>query len=150
MNNTGGLHSIHLLHRKYFLGVTYMPQSNTYQVQLDANAIFTKLPFTLDTAEFQQKRKKGSEGAYYQIEVNCLVPKNSAEIDKIYRDYDDEDFLLVVQDTNEYYRLIGSQEETFFLSDDQETGTDFSDRNGTKMKFSRKFREPSKFIQSPF
>lgn len=150
MNNTGGLHSIYLLHRKYYLDTTYLPASNTYQLQLDAAAEFNKLPFTVDTAQFQQKRKKGSEGKYFQTEVNCLVPEHSAELDRIYQKYEDEEVLLIIEDTNNKFRLIGNQEETFFISEDSDTGSDFIDRNANKLSFSRKCRERSKFIESPF
>lgn len=150
MNNTGSLYSIYLLDCKYLLGIVFLPLEKRYQIQLDPNAVIDKVPFTLDTANFKQTRKKNTSGVYFQVELTCLVPKISPEFDAIFDKYDNENFVAIIKDSNDYFRLIGNQDEPLFFSEEKDTGTDFADPNTNKIDLSRQFRKSTLVIKDPF
>lgn len=100
--------------------------------------------FSQDTGIRKCTRKADKTGEYYDLSVECVVPRSDS--DTLLADILPVDFAVVSVDANGVVRLDGNREEPLRYECESNTGEKFEDLNCVRLKFSRKLRFPSPVI----
>jgi hypothetical protein len=143
-NYLGSFSQLWILPLQHYKGIGYNAVTGYFTKGLKNYLI--PLPFSMDTAEWKVKRKKG----IYTVAVQCFFKgADEATITQLAQ-LENTPFLIVIQDHNNNYVLMGDNANFFLFDHNFESGKDFSDVAGTEIKLERDMMIPPIFITTPF
>jgi hypothetical protein len=123
---------------------------NIYTVLFNTTDNIYAIYFTAETAKFREPKTEKSAGILYEPSFSAIIPKDTPtlqnEIDFIER----HKWLIIYQDQNDYFKLIGTIREPLAFSADVDIPEDIKGLNKTMFVFSGKIPKRSLFINNPF
>lgn len=84
-------------------------------------------------------------GIYYNVSLTGDIAKDSAAIAQSLEFIKDRKLLILIQDKNGQYRLVGTKEYYLFQQNAYESGASGSENNRTSLSFSGKLLAPPPF-----
>lgn len=96
---------------------------------------WTKIECTLESINFTEPQTNGDNGQQYAPTVTAFVANDSDAVAALFAEMENQEFILLINDSNEKVKLVGSVEEPMIFSSSLDTGTKWSDRNGHTINF---------------
>lgn len=90
---------------------------------------------TVNTLNFVETEKSSEQGKYYEQTISGFVPADRAELIALMEEMDDQNFVLLIKDSNQQNRLVGGFGSAMLFSAVFDSGTTKSDSKGFQFKF---------------
>lgn len=101
-----------------------------------------------DMIKFSQEKKESADGTYYETRLEVFTPTDRIELQRLVNTFETTHYIVVYQDNNGYYKVIGTPDEPLNIEADLDSGQIESGLNGYKITFQRKLRSRSPFIEA--
>jgi hypothetical protein len=101
-----------------------------------------------DTLKFKQEKKVTADGTYFDTKLEADVPKDRIELQKLMELIDVNNYIVLIQDNNGQYKVIGTPDEPMNFEAELDAGQIESALNCYKITFTRKLRFRSPFIDT--
>ncbi len=149
MNNMGGLRKLWYIDADDFVSLVE-GQNSIYTLTLENGAAITAIDFTPGTGKISENEETTDHGTVFNFEASCRVPKCGADNKDLLGGNKDKKLLILGEDENENFWLIGSPGSYFNINTSSSTGESQQDTNGRQLRISASLPEGSVFITSPF
>lgn len=94
---------------------------------------------------YRERKRENRDGSSYRQQLSGIIARHSPVISTILSQFDNRRFVLLVQDMNGYYRLVGSKECPLQFSYQADPGSAPGDRNQVSFEFEGEQLGPAPF-----
>lgn len=147
LDNQGGLSRLYFtpVTNVALLGDIYNGYANGFSLHLTPLDYIWVLP---DSIKFSQDKKSGSNGDYFPTSIRAMIPKDRPELLLKMEEMDGKEYVCVILDNNDYYKIVGTINEPLrFKADVNIDGIESLNAYGIEFARSLRFRSP--FIENP-
>lgn len=148
MNNMGGLLKLYYIDAEDFI-LLETGQDSLYELTLAAGAVIHEIEFTQDTGRLAETEEDTDNGIQYNVEISCRIPKFNLSSGNLMGDLRQKKILIVAEDSNENFILVGSPGSYFTAGVTGGTGEAQVEANSRTLRLSASLAEGVKFIESP-
>lgn len=117
----------------------------TRELPLVPGAVWYQAIVGKHTLQYKGDSKMRRAGREYDHTLSGVIPRISPEMLAVIRQFDQQKFVIIYQDRNNYLRLIGSKNYGLSFSYQEDSGRVPGDRNQVSFSFSAKSRYPGYF-----
>lgn len=125
-------------------------QDSLYDLTLEAGATINEIEFTQDTGKLAETEEDTDNGIQYNVEISCRIPGFVASNSNLMGDLRHKKIMLLGEDANLNYILVGSPGAYFSTNVSATTGESQPEANSKTLRLSASLAEGVKFIESPF
>ena len=100
-----------------------------------------------ESIEYIETQKQADAGSYYEAELTGRLAKDSPELFLALKDLRNKPWVVVFQDQNGQYKVIGSFREHLWFSTDLRTGSQYAGLNHVRFAFSGSLTLPGRFLR---
>lgn len=142
---SGGIARMWIVPFQYFKGVSFDPSSGLFKAP-GLRDVLIEVPFSIDTGSYRVTSNNNA----YDTEISAFIPGISANNIQASIDLETGPFIVVLQDYNGNFILLGSHQDFFLYETDFEAKEDISVRAGFNFSISKLMMFPPFFIMSVF
>lgn len=100
-----------------------------------------------ESLEYTETEKQADAGSYFEAELTGRMAKDSPELWLSLRDLRGKPWVVVYQDQNSQYKVIGSPREPLWFTTELKTGAQFAALNHVRFAFTGALTLPGRFLQ---
>jgi hypothetical protein len=146
--NMGGIATLWAVPSSAILSITKSGNLNT--VLFSSTDNIYEIYFTAETAQFREPKKQSPAGIIFEPSFSAIIPKDNPEIQADIDYLERHSWLLIYQDQNDYFKLVGDVNTPLSFSGDVEIPAEIKGLNKTMFVFEGKVPYRSLFINNPF
>lgn len=150
-DNIGGVHKFWFIPARQ---VDSIPEPNGQVIDQDivlkSGAAFYEGYSTLETLRFEEDHEKSEHGNFYEQVLGGFYPKESPGVTQQFEEMAADRFIVIFQDNNNYYKLLGSLENPLRFEADMDTTDTPGGRNGYTFEFRREADKRAPFYEGLF
>jgi hypothetical protein len=147
LDNMGGIQKIYLIPVSIIESFADIYNQQIHDFTITEGYAYSFLYVIKETIKFSQEKKSGADGDYYETKLEAFSPADRTELQSLIENIEANQYLVIYQDNNNYFKVIGSPDEPVNISADLDAGQIESGMNGYKITFERKLRFRSPFIE---
>lgn len=145
----GGLLKLYYIDADDFVSLE-TGQESLYDLTLAAGASITQIDFTQDTGRLTETEEDTDNGIQYNVEISCRIPGFDVSGSNLMGDLRQKKIMILVEDSNENFILVGSPGAYFGVNVSGTTGEAQPEAHSRTLRLSVSLAEGVKFIESPF
>jgi len=145
----GGLLKLYYIDADDFVSLE-TGQDSLYELSLAAGAVISEIKFTQDTGRLSETEEDTDNGIQYNIDITCRIPGFDVSSSNLMGDLRQKKIMILVEDSNENFILVGSPGAYFGVNVSGTTGEAQQEAHSRSLRLSASLAEGVKFIESPF
>jgi len=134
-HNQGGIHYLRVIPVR---NVVSIPEPVEHKIPLPLvlrdQALYADIWFT--SGSFTEAMNEDNNGEFFRPQIQIYVPKDSPDLAFAVAQLTGVRCVCLYVDGNNQAKLVGSLDAPLAFSSDLDTGNDYADKNGYKLKFS--------------
>lgn len=114
-------------------------------IPLINGAQWTRATVVRYSISYRERQRENRDGISYRQQLSAVIAKYTPTLATILAQMDNRRFVLLVQDYNDYYRMVGSKESPLTFSYQSDPGSSPRDRNEISFEFEGEQAHPAWF-----
>ena len=148
--NIGGIAKIWAVSPDDITSITLNKETNISTLALETTSNIYQIHCVDESIQYREQEKQSDSGNYFECELTGIVLKDTPEVNLALDALTERKWLVIYQDQNENYKLIGIVINPLRFKSKLATGKNISDRNHHEISFLGFQPNRSVFINNPF
>lgn len=146
-NNLGGLSRFWCIPPSMILQLIPDGIDGYYSMEVYSLGSVWSIEAIPESLEYTEVEKTADAGSYFESELTGRIAKDTSDLYLALKDLRTKPWVVVYQDQNGLYKVIGNRDQHLWFSTELRTGAQYSGLNHIRFAFRGSLTSPGKFLR---